>query len=107
MKCPDCKSIMEEVEVKVEGAKNKAISYQCPKCGHFEFEKESADRVVEELKLKEESPLRIKQRVIKLSKDRIGMYFNQDVARSVDLRPGKEIYVSVPDKKHILIKLED
>ena len=107
MKCFDCKSTMEEVEVKVEGARNKVLSYQCPKCGHFEFEKRSADKVVEELKLKEESPLRIRQKVIKLSKDRIGMYFNRDVARSVDLKPGKEIYVSVPDKKHILINLED
>src|SRR3989344_1728860 len=107
MKCPDCKSLMKEVEVNVEEAKNNVLSYQCPKCGHFDFEKVSADRVVEELKIKEESPLRIKQKVIKLSQGRIGMYFNQDVARSVDLKPGKEVYVSVPDKKHIIIRLED
>ena|SRR3989344_7232592 len=107
MKCSDCKSIMEEVEVKVEGAKNKVISYQCPKCGHFEFEKESADKVVEELRIQEGSPLRIRQKVIKLSQGRIGMYFNRDVSRSVGLKPGQEIYVSVPDKKHILLKLEN
>lgn len=107
MKCPNCRLTIEEVHVKVEGAKNKVLSYQCPKCDHFEFEKESSDRVVEELRLKEESPLKIRQKVIKLSQGRIGMYFNQDVARSVNLKPGKEVYVSVPDKKHILIKLED
>ena len=107
MKCPDCKSLMKEVEVNVEGAKNKVLSYQCPECGHFDFEKISAGKVVEELRIKEESPLRIKQKVIKLSQGRIGMYFNRDVARSVDLKPGKEVYVSVPDKKHIIIRLED
>jgi len=35
------------------------------------------------------------------------MYFNHDVARSVGLKPGQEIYVSVPDKKHIILKLKD
>ena len=108
MKCPDCKTLMGEIEVKVEGAKNKVLSYQCLKCSHFEFEKQSAELVINELKIKEEvSPLRIKQRIIKLSKGRIGMYFNQDIARSIDLKAGKEVYVSVPDKKHIILKLED
>ncbi len=107
MKCPDCSSDMKEIEVKVEGARNKVISYQCLSCGHFEFEKNSSDMVVGELKIKEESPLKIRQKIIKLSRDRVGLYFNQDVIRSINLKAGKEVYVSVPDKKHIVIKLED
>ena len=63
--------------------------------------------VVGELKIKEESPLKIRQKIIKLSRDRVGLYFNQDVIRSINLKAGKEVYVSVPDKKHIVIKLED
>ena len=63
MKCPNCDSILKKVEVKVSGAMNKAVSYQCPKCGYFEFEPESSRKVVEELR---ETPLKIKQKIIKL-----------------------------------------
>lgn len=101
-KCPECKSGMKKINVKVAGALHKAISYQCPKCGYFEFESNSAKKVVEELR---ETPLKIKQKVIKLSQDRLGMYFNKDVVRSLNLKKGEEVLVSVPDKKHILIEL--
>ena len=102
MKCPKCESNLKKIEVKVEGAKNKAVSYQCTKCDYFEFEPKSSKKVVEELR---ETPLKIKQKVVKLSQDRLGMYFNSNIIRSLDLKKGEEIYVSVPDKKRILIEL--
>ncbi len=50
MKCPKCNSDLKKVEVNVEGAQNKVISFQCPKCDYFEFGQESSKRVIEELK---------------------------------------------------------
>lgn len=104
LRCPKCSSSLEEVEVEVHGAKTKATSYQCTKCDYFEFEPESSKKVIEELR---ESPLKIKQKVVKLSQDRLGMYFNSNIIRSLGIKRGEEIYVSVPDKRHILIELEN
>ena len=102
MKCPKCNSDLRKVEVKVQGAKSKAISYQCPDCDYFEFEPISSEKVVQELR---EAPLKIKQKIVKLSQDRLGMYINRDVARSLNLKGGEEVYVSVPDKKHLVVNL--
>ena len=104
MECPKCKSVLKKIEVSVHGAKSKAISYQCPNCDYFEFESDSSKKIVEELR---ETPLKIKQKVVKLSQDRLGIYFNSHVVRSLGLKKGEEIYVSVPDKKHIVLELED
>lgn len=102
MKCPDCNTKMDRVLVAVAGAKNKAISFQCPKCEYVEFEQISSRKVVEELR---ENPLKIRQKVIKLSQDRLGIYLNKHVIQSLGIKPGEEISVTVPDKKHILIEL--
>ena len=96
---------MEKVLVDVEGAENRAVSYQCDS-GHVEFEKESAAKVVKELKTKE-SPLKIRQKIIKLSGNRLGFYFNQNIVRSLNLKAGEEVYISVPNKKHIILRLDD
>ena len=104
MKCPDCNGNLKKVEVKVAGAKTKVVSYQCTNCDYFEFEPNSSKRVIEELR---ESPLRIKQKLVKLSQDRLGIYFNSHIIRSLGLKKGEDIYISVPDRKHILIELED
>ena len=102
MICPKCNARTKKREVKIQGAKSKAISYQCPKCDYFEFESASSKKVVEELRV---TPLNIKQKIVKLSKDRLGIYFNSNVVRSLGLTKGEDIYLSVPDKKHILIEL--
>lgn len=102
MKCPKCEANLRKVEVKVAGAKQKAVSYQCTKCDYFEFEPVSSKKVVEELR---DTPLKIKQKIVKLSQDRLGMYINKDVARSLNLKGGEEVYVSVPDKKHLVVDL--
>ena len=104
MKCPNCSSNLKKVDVNIEGAEQKAISYQCAKCDFFEFEQESAAKVVKELKSKE-TPLKIRQRIIKLSQGRLGMYFNKNVVESLELKAGEEVQVSVPDKEHIILKI--
>lgn len=106
MKCPNCKSEMERINVSVEGADHQVVSYQCENCGYIAFDQESANLAIMELKLKE-TPLKIRQKIVKLSKDRLGTYFNSNVIRSLGLKSGEEIYVSVPDKKHIIISLKD
>jgi len=101
MNCPKCGSKLKEAKVKVEGAVKKVTSLQCPKCDYFSFEEKSAKEVIEELK----SPLTIKQKIIKLSQDRLGLYFNKDIIRSLNLKSGEEVYLAIPDKKHILVRL--
>ncbi len=56
MVCPKCNNELRKTEVKVYGAKNKVISYQCSKCDYFEFEKKTSRKVIEELR---ENPLKI------------------------------------------------
>ena len=74
MKCPKCKSSLKRVKVSIAGAKQKVTSYQCQKCNYFSFEPESSRKVIKEL---EETPLKIKQKIVKLSQDRLGIYFNR------------------------------
>lgn len=64
------------------------------------------NRAITEIKTKE-AVLKIKQRIIKLSQDRLGIYFNNNVVRSLGIRGGEEVYLSVPDRKHIVVELED
>ncbi len=99
--CPKCESKLRVVRVSVQGAKQKAVSYQCPKCDYFEFEPLSARRVVQELAV---SPLKIRQKVVKLSGDRLGIYFNSHVVHSLDIKKGEELFLSAPDKKHIVLE---
>ena len=103
--CPKCNHNMKSIKVEVEDAKNKVDSYQCPDCGYFEFEKDSSKKVVDELR-KKESALNIKQKIIKLSKDRLGIYINSDIARCLDLKSGQEVYTSVPDKKTMVLTVK-
>ncbi len=103
MKCPHCNSIVQQVHVAVHGAEQKVTSYQCSKCDYFEFEPTSSQKVIQELR---ETPLKIKQKVIKLSQDRLGIYFNSNIVHSLGLKSGEEIYLSVPDKKHIVMELK-
>ena len=103
MKCPECDSDLRKVNVKVQGAENKIISYQCSKCDYFEFEPISSKKVIEELR---ETPLKMKQKIVKISQDRLGIYFNNNIIRSLDLKKGEDVYVSVPDKRHIILELK-
>jgi peptide subunit release factor 1 (eRF1) len=104
MKCPDCGEKLKKIKVEIEDAETPATSYQCPKCDYYSFEPESTMKIIKEIKEKE-SPLKIKQKIIKLSKDRLGMYFNQDIVKSLNLKSGEEILVSVPNKKKIILDI--
>lgn len=103
MQCPKCNSKLRKVKVSTEGAKSKVLSYQCPNCDYYEFDQESAKKVLKEL---EEAALSLEHKFIKLSKGRLGMYFNKDIIRSLGLKSGETAKVSVPDKKHIVLTLE-
>lgn len=102
MKCPSCNATLKKVEVTVSGATSAVTSYQCSACDYFEFEPVSSRKVIQEL---QETPLKIKQKVVKLSQDRLGIYFNSNIVRSLDLKSGEDVFVSVPDKKHIVVEL--
>lgn len=104
MKCPNCESILKKVNVKIEDAESKAVSHQCPNCDYFTFEPKSTLRIIKEIKAKE-SPLKIRQKIIKLSKDRLGVYFSKDIIRSLRLKSGEEILVSVPNKKRLVLDI--
>lgn len=106
MKCPKCNSNMKEVKVKIQDADSPVTSYQCPDCDYFDFEDISMNKAIAEIK-KKETALQIKQKVIKLSHDRLGMYFNRDIARSLNLKGGEDIYVSVPDKNHLVVHVKN
>ncbi|MEM4245063.1 MAG: hypothetical protein QXR60_02580 [Candidatus Nanoarchaeia archaeon] len=96
---------MKKVNVEVEDAESKVLSYQCPKCDYVSFDRKSARKVINEIRQKE-SALRISQKIIKLSKDRLGMYFNKNIVESLNLEAGREVYVFVPDKDHIILQLK-
>ncbi|MFH1649176.1 MAG: hypothetical protein ABIA93_01360 [Candidatus Woesearchaeota archaeon] len=102
MKCPKCGGLLKTVQVEVEGAEQKVRSYQCQSCDYFSFDPTSSRKVVEELRA---TPLQIKQHIVKLSQDRLGMYFNKHIIESLSLENGREIRISVPDKNHIVIEL--
>ena len=102
--CPECKSNMKEIKVNIQDAESPVTSYQCGKCGYFDFEEKSIQKAIKEIKLKG-APLTIKQKIIKLSHGRLGMYINQDVARCLKLKGGEEVYVSIPDKHHLLVNV--
>lgn len=101
MNCPKCNKELKKAAVEVEGSAKKAVSYQCSSCDYFTFDKKSSKEVLQELR---ETPLKIRQRVIKLSGQRLGMYLNSDVVRSLNIKKGEEVYVSVPDSRHIIIE---
>lgn len=104
-KCPECGNLMKLIDVSVEGAEKKALSLQCGRCGYFEFDKKSGMQIVNELKEKEQA-LKIKQKLIKLSHDRLGIYLNKDIIRCMGLKKGENIYISVPNKKKLIVEVE-
>ena len=106
MKCPECNKGLKKIKIKIQDANTPVTSFQCGSCGYFEFEEKEIGKAIEEIKLKE-MPLKIKQKIIKLSQDRLGMYFNRDVVRSLDLKSGEDIFVSIPDKNHIVLKIDN
>ena len=104
MKCPTCLSNLRKVKVKIYGAMQPVTSYQCTTCDYFSFDPVSSKKVLEEL---HQTPLRIKQKIVKLSQDRLGIYLNKDLVRSLNLKSGEDIDISIPDTHHIIIALKE
>jgi len=71
---------------------------------YYNFEPESTINVIKEIKEKE-AHLKIRQKIIKLSQDRLGMYFNKDVIECLNLKSGEEILVSIPNKNRIVLEI--
>jgi len=103
-KCPDCQLKLNKVKVEIEDAETKVISYQCSNCGFFTFEPKTTLKIIKELKAKK-SPLKIRQKIIKLSKNRLGMYFNKAIIESLNLKSGEEILVSVPNNGKVILEI--
>lgn len=104
MICKKCHKKMKEIKVNVEGAKLSSKAFECSKCGDLQFDRESGLKVVKELEKKKKScPLNIEQKITKLSYDRLGFYFNKDIVRCLDLKPGEKVHLTVLDKKNLLI----
>ena len=104
MKCPKCNRELKKVQVKIEDADTRAISHQCPACDYFSFEPKSTLKIIKELKARE-SPLKIRQKIIKLSKNRLGIYLNKDIIKSLKIKSGEEILISAPNKKKVIIDI--
>ena len=104
MKCPKCSHEMTKLHQTEEDKQQKVTSHHCMRCEHIEFE-----RVYPELEIMEDvekHTLEIKQNIVKLSHNRLGMYFNKNIIQSLGLKAGEEVLVSVPEKKRIVIKLK-
>ncbi len=56
MKCQQCNALLKEIKVKIQDANNPVTSYQCSKCGYFDFKEKSINKVISEIKAKEDIP---------------------------------------------------
>ena len=95
--CPNCRLELKEAELLIE----ETLRYQCPSC-HYSNTEPKITRTAKETAV---SPLQLKQKVTTLSQGRLGMYFNQDLVRSLHLKAGQEIYLAVPDAHTVVIRV--
>lgn len=49
IKCLNCRSEMQKIEVSIDEVTQKVISFQCSRCDYVEFEQESVNRAILEL----------------------------------------------------------
>jgi hypothetical protein len=109
MNCKDCGGKLKKVHVKVEGTDVASECTECANCGNLSFDQKAGRAVVGDLRkkefLKEFPALSIRQRVVKLSKDRLGFYFSKDVIRCAKIKAGCSVDVRLLDKKHILLEV--
>jgi hypothetical protein len=110
MNCKKCGGKLKKFKVEVEDSDLGSEGFECVKCGELFFDEEKSKKIVNDLKrkefLKELPALSIKQKVIKLSKDRLGFYFNKDIIRCTNLKAGEPVEVRLLDKKHILVEVQ-
>ena len=97
-KCPNCHLELKPAEVLVE----ETVKYECEKCAYAHHEPKESRK---EMATKGLSPLTLRQKITTLAQGRLGLYLSQDVVRSLKLKAGQEVHVSVPDEKTLMIKL--
>ncbi|MBI5391165.1 hypothetical protein HZB02_06775 [Candidatus Woesearchaeota archaeon] len=95
---------MKSSWITIQDAKSPVLSHQCPKCSYFDFDGKTMEKAISEIKAKE-TALKMKQKIIKLSHNRLGIYLNKDVARTLHLKGGEEVLISVPDKHKLVVEL--
>ena len=96
--CPNCHTEAKAVERLIE----EAVRYQCGTCEYSKLEPVESRTATPPLM---SSPLQLKQKITTLSQGRLGLYLNQDVVRSLGLKAGQEIHLSVPDEKTVVINI--
>ncbi len=96
--CPNCHVEAKPVELVIE----EAVRYQCGTCEYSKLEPVMSRTATPPIS---SSPLQLKQKITTLSQGRLGLYLNQDVVRSLGLKAGQEVFLSVPDGKKIILEL--
>ena len=110
MKCKKCGGTLKRFAVKAENSDLGSEGFECKQCGELLFDEKKSKAIDEDHKRKDlcqELPaLSIRQKVIKLSKNRLGFYFNKDIARCAKLKAGEPIEVRLLDKKRIMVEVK-
>lgn len=65
--CPRCETKLRHVQVSTWSAKQKVLSFQCPKCDYFSFDPITAKKVVDELK---KNAPRVRQEITKVIRNK-------------------------------------
>ena len=99
-KCVKCKGKLNAFKVEVEDADLPTMGYECAKCGELFFNGEKSRLLVENLKKKEAAlknppEFGLQRKIIKLSKDRLGIYLSKDLTRSTAFKAGQEIELKI------------
>ena len=50
MRCQNCNTELKEIKTKIQDAETPVTSYQCSKCGYFDFEGVSINKAIKEIK---------------------------------------------------------
>ena len=96
--CPNCHVEAKAAELLIE----EAVRYRCGTCEYSKLEPVASRTATPP----STSPLQLKQKITTISQGRLGLYLNQDLVRSLGLKAGQEVFVSVPDGQHILVRLD-
>ena len=111
MKCRECGNDLVRVEVAVEGADSKAISLQCPACGYMEFEEESSNKIINELKSKRIQMKDVEENIVveinELQKFKQEKLAKNDRLKKYEIKIGEidtDIYVSYFSKLAIPVE---
>jgi hypothetical protein len=101
--CPDCKSPMNEMVVKIEDAQTQTRGWECLKCENIEFDSKDGMKVVEELQKKD--ILSFEQKISTFNENQICVPLNEKIINLLNIKPGMKVHMEVPDNHHLLITI--